>query len=161
LRYSNFVARKVKGGSASGEDLAKASGEDLAAEAWGLLVPLVYPPRFIEIAHKLGVTPPLLGALRLLERPQTMGGMAEVLHCDPSNVTGIVDALEERNLAERKPSEVDRRIKVVELTGPGEKLRARAIKEMYRPPAWIEALSEADRRKLRDILSRAGGELSG
>jgi DNA-binding MarR family transcriptional regulator len=131
-------------------------GEGLAGEAWGLLVPLVYPPRFIEIAHKLGVTPPLLGALRFLERPQTMGKMAEFLHCDPSNVTGIVDALEERNLAERKPSEVDRRIKVVELTAPGEKLRARAVAEMHKPPAWLEGLSAADQRKLRDILRRAG-----
>jgi DNA-binding MarR family transcriptional regulator len=144
------MADKDKGGSAP--------GEDLAAEAWGLLVPLVYPPRFIEIAHKFGVTPPLLGALRFLEQPQTMGRMAELLHCDPSNITGIVDALEDRNLAERKPSEADRRVKVVELTVPGEKLRARSIEEMYKPPAWIEGLSAADQRKLRDILRRAGDE---
>ena len=141
------MARKVKLGSAA--------GEGLAAEAWGLLIPLVYPPRFIEIAHKLDVTPAILGALRFLEQPQTMGRMAELLHCDPSNVTGIVDALEDRNLAERKPSEVDRRVKVVELTVPGEKLRARSIEEMRKPPAWIKSLSAADQRKLRDILERA------
>ena len=147
------MARKVKPGSDG--------GEDLAAEAWGLLIPLVYPPRFIEIAHKLGVTPPILGALRFLEQPQTMGRMAELLHCDPSNVTGIVDALEERNLAERKPSAGDRRVKVVELTGPGKDLRARSVEEMYKPPAWIEALSAADQRKLRDILKRAGDNSPG
>jgi len=147
------MARKVKPGSDG--------GEDLAAEAWGLLIPLVYPPRFIEIAHKLGVTPPILGALRFLEQPQTMGRMAELLHCDPSNVTGIVDALEERNLAERKPSAGDRRVKVVELTGPGKDLRARSVEEMYKPPAWIEALSAADQRKLRDILKRAGDSSPG
>jgi DNA-binding MarR family transcriptional regulator len=141
------MARKVNGESAA--------DEGLAAEAWGLLIPLVYPPRFIEIAHKLGVTPPILGALRFLEQPQTMGRMAELLHCDPSNVTGIVDALEERNLAERKPSEGDRRVKVIELTAPGKELRARSVEEMYKPPAWIEALSAADQRKLRDILKRA------
>ncbi|MGH2939976.1 MAG: MarR family winged helix-turn-helix transcriptional regulator [Solirubrobacterales bacterium] len=144
------MARKVKPESAT--------DEGLAAAAWGLLIPLVYPPRFIEIAHKMGVTPSILGALRFLEQPQTMGRMAELLHCDPSNVTGIVDALEERNLAERKPSEVDRRVKVVKLTVTGEKLRARSIEEMYKPPAWIEALSAADQRKLRDILKRAGGK---
>ena len=139
-----------------GERGSKAE-ESLADEAWGLLVPLVYPPRFIEIAHKLGVTPSLLGALRFLEQPQTMGRMAELLRCDPSNVTGIVDTLEERNLAKRKPSEADRRVKVVELTTAGKKLRARASEEMYKPPAWIESLSAADQRKLRDILQRAGG----
>jgi DNA-binding MarR family transcriptional regulator len=83
--------------------------------------------------------------------------MAELLHCDPSNVTGIVDTLEERNLAQRKPSESDRRVKVVELTSAGKKLRARAFEEMYKPPAWIESLSEPDQRKLRDVLKRAGG----
>ncbi|HKZ15820.1 MAG TPA: MarR family transcriptional regulator [Solirubrobacterales bacterium] len=135
-----------------------APSEDIATEAWGLLVPLVYPPRFIEIAHKLGVTPPQLGALRLLEQPQTMGRMAEHLRCDPSNVTGIVDALEDRDLAERKPSAGDRRVKVVELTAAGERLRARAVEEMFKPPAWVKDLSPADQRALRDILRRAGAE---
>lgn len=133
-------------------------GDDLAAEAWGLLIPLVYPPRFIEIAHKVGVTPALLGALRFLDSPQTMGKMAEFLHCDPSNVTGIVDALEDRGLARRKPSEADRRVKVVELTAAGRKLRARSVEQMYKAPAWIEGLSATDQRRLRDILRRAGGE---
>jgi DNA-binding MarR family transcriptional regulator len=140
---------------------ASPPGDDLAAEAWGLLIPLVYPPRFIEIAHKVGVTPSILGALRFLDHPQPMGRMAELLHCDPSNVTGIVDALEERNLAKRKPSEADRRVKVVELTVAGKKLRARASEEMYKPPAWIEGLSAADQRKLRDVLKRAGDKVSG
>ena len=129
--------------------------ESLAAEAWGLLVPLVYPPRFIEIARKLGVTPPLLGALRFLEEPQPMGRMAELLNCDPSNITGIVDALEERDLAVRRLSTEDRRVKVIELTAAGKKLRARATKEMFKPPAWVEGLSAADQRALRDILRRA------
>jgi DNA-binding MarR family transcriptional regulator len=141
------VPPKVKPGSAD--------GKDLATEAWGLLVPFVYPPRFIEIARKMGVTPPILGALRFLEEPQTMGRMAELLHCDPSNVTGIVDALEERKLAERKPSRGDRRVKVVVLTTAGKRLRARSIEEMYKPPAWIEDLSPTDQRALRDILRRA------
>lgn len=139
-------------------DRGSAPGGDLATEAWGLLVPLVYPPRFVEIARELGVTPPLLGALRFLEEPQTMGRMAELLSCDPSNVTGIVDALEDRKLAERKPSAGDRRVKVVELTARGKKLRARLIEEMYKPPAWIEDLAPADQRALRDILRRVGDD---
>src|SRR6201995_3583504 len=118
------MARKVKPDSSA--------GETLAAEAWGLLIPLVYPPRFIEIAHNLGVTPPILGALRFLDDPQPMGRMAELLRCDPSNVTGIVDTPEDRNLAKRRPPEADRRVKVVELTAAGEKLRARAIEEMFK-----------------------------
>jgi DNA-binding MarR family transcriptional regulator len=145
------MARKVKSGSATGEG----RDDDTAAEAWGLLVPLVYPPRFIEIAHKLGVTPPILGALRFLDQPQTMGRMAELLRCDPSNVTGIVDALEDRKLARRKPSAEDRRVKEVELTAAGRKMRARGIEEMLEPPAWIKGLSATDQRALREVLRRA------
>jgi len=148
------MARQDKRGSAPDE-------AGLAAEAWGLLVPLVYPPRFIEIAHKLGVTPAILGALRFLEQPQPMGRMAELLRCDPSNVTGIVDALEDRKLAERKPSADDRRVKVVELTATGKRLRARAVEAMYKPPPWLKDLSPADQRALRDILRRAHGEAPG
>jgi DNA-binding MarR family transcriptional regulator len=146
------VGRKVKRGSAA---------TDVAGEAWALLVPLVYPPRFIEIAHTLGVTPSLLGALRFLEQPQAMGRMAELLRCDPSNVTAIVDALEERGLAERKPSAADRRVKVVELTAAGRKMRTRAVEEMFKPPPWIEGLSAEDQRTLRDILRRVGGGVAG
>jgi DNA-binding MarR family transcriptional regulator len=145
----------AKGESAGGK------GKGLAAEAWGLLVPLVYPPRFIDVARKLGVTPSLLGALRFLEQPQTMGRMAELLRCDPSNVTGIVDALEERKLARRKPAAADRRVKEIELTAAGRKLRARAVEEMLVPPAWIKDLSATDQRALRDILQRSHGDSPG
>jgi DNA-binding MarR family transcriptional regulator len=134
------------------------AGADLATEAWGLLIPLVYPPRFLEIARKLGVTAPILGTMRLLDEPRTMGQMAELLRCDPSNVTGLVDALEAKDLAERRPSEVDRRVKVVVLTPKGSKLRARTMAEMRKPPPWLHGLSNADQRRLRDVLRRAQQE---
>jgi DNA-binding MarR family transcriptional regulator len=84
-----------------------------------------------------------------------MSELAQLLHCDNSNVTGIVDHLEDKVLAVRKPSEVDRRIKVVELSGQGEKLQARLAEELAKPPAWVEDLSAADQKALRDILRRA------
>jgi DNA-binding MarR family transcriptional regulator len=130
--------------------------EDAAKEAWGLLAGLVYPPPFLAIARELGLRPAAFGALRALEQPRTMGELAQALHCDNSNVTGIVDSLEEKALAVRLPSEVDRRIKVVELTVQGEKLRRRLSREMAKPPAWVKGLSADDQKELRDILRRAG-----
>jgi MarR family transcriptional regulator, organic hydroperoxide resistance regulator len=129
--------------------------QGVAREAWELLVPLVYPPRFLDVARKLGVTPAILGALRFLDEPRTMGQIAGFLHCDPSNVTGIVDGLEAKGLAERRPSEVDRRVKVIEPTPKGEKLRLRMIAEVHKPPPWMRGLSAADQRTLRDVLRRA------
>jgi DNA-binding MarR family transcriptional regulator len=134
------------------------SGEDTAREAWGLLAGLVYPPPFLAIARQLGLRPAAFGALRMLDQPRTMSEVADFLHCDNSNVTGIVDVLEEKGLAIREPSAADRRVKLIALTAEGRRVRARLMRAVEKPPAWIEALSEADRRALRDLLRRAAGD---
>lgn len=133
----------------------KTENDPIAREAWGLLASLVYPPRLVGVARDLGLTPPTLSALARLAEPRTMGEIAEQLRCDPSNVTGIADALEARGLARRRPSEADRRVKALELTAKGEKLRRRAMGELSEPPAWLRGLSAADQRALRDLLRRA------
>ncbi|HEY1853772.1 MAG TPA: MarR family winged helix-turn-helix transcriptional regulator [Solirubrobacterales bacterium] len=134
---------------------SKGKRAPLDYEVWGMLASLVYPPRFIDIARDLGLTPAMLGALARLDSPRTMGEIAELLRCDPSNVTGIADALEERGLGRRRPSERDRRVKVIELTAKGEKMRGRAMGELSEPPRWLSGLSKADQRALRDVLRRA------
>jgi len=48
-----------------------------------------------------------------------MGQMAGALHCDPSNVTGIVDRLVRLGLIVREESPKDRRTKIVRLTDKG------------------------------------------
>ncbi len=132
-----------------------AGAGDTAREAWGLLAGLVYPPPFLAAARDLGLRPASLGALRLLDKPRTMSEVADFLHCDNSNVTGIVDGLEERGLARRRPGERDRRVKLIALTAEGRRVRARLMQAVEKPPAWIEGLSEADRRSLRNLLRRA------
>lgn len=127
-----------------------------AREAWNLLVPLVYPPPFLDVARKFDLRPASMGTIRLLDQPRTMSEIAEVLRCDNSNVTGIVDGLEEKGLALREPSPGDRRVKLIALSAEGRRLHNRLKKAMERPPAWIESLSEADREALRDVLARAG-----
>ncbi|MGC1167182.1 MAG: MarR family transcriptional regulator [Solirubrobacterales bacterium] len=128
---------------------------DTAHQAWNLLAGLVYPPPFLGIARELGLRPASFGALRTLDRPRTMSEIATVLHCDNSNVTGIVDGLEEKGLVTRQPSRSDRRVKLIAPTPKGRKVRARLIGAIERPPAWVERLSEADRRRLVEILGRA------
>jgi DNA-binding MarR family transcriptional regulator len=84
-----------------------------------------------------------------------MSEIAAALRCDNSNVTGIVDGLEARGLAERTSSPGDRRVKLIALTSEGRRLRARLMREVRKPPAWLAALSPADQRTLRDLLRRA------
>jgi DNA-binding MarR family transcriptional regulator len=128
---------------------------DSAREAWGLLAGLVYPPPFLNIARELRLRPASFGALRTLDEPRAMSEIAAFLNCDNSNVTGIVDGLEEKGLVTRQPSETDRRVKLIALTAEGRKVRALLVRAIEQPPAWVEALSEADRRALIEILGRA------
>lgn len=141
--------------TAAKKSAKQAAGGETAREVWGLLVGLVYPPPFLAAARDLGLRPASLGALRLLDKPRTMSEVADFLHCDNSNVTGIVDVLEEKGLATRRPDERDRRVKLIALTAEGRRVRARLMRAVEKPPAWIEGLSEADQRALRDVLVRA------
>lgn len=129
--------------------------ESPAGEAWDLLASLVYPPPFLAIAQESGLRPAAFGALRILDEPRAMSEIAAFLRCDNSNVTGIVDGLEGRGLAERTPSPGDRRVKLITLTPAGRRLRARLMREARKPPPWLERLSPADQRTLRDLLQRA------
>jgi DNA-binding MarR family transcriptional regulator len=126
-----------------------------AGEAWEVLASLVYPPPFLAIAQEYGLRPAAFGAMRVLDEPRTMSEIANVLRCDNSNVTGIVDGLETRGLAERTASPGDRRVKLIALTAEGRRLRARLMREARKPPAWLKGLSAADQRTLRDVLRRA------
>jgi MarR family transcriptional regulator, organic hydroperoxide resistance regulator len=137
-----------------------AAGANTAREAWGLLSRLVYPPPFAAIARELDLRPAAFGTLRMLERPRAMGEIAAALHCDNSNVTGIVDSLEQKGLARRLPSEEDRRVKLIELTPDGKRVHARLTRAFEKPPAWVASLSSEDQEALRDILRRAGAEAS-
>ncbi len=132
-----------------------AAAGSTASEAWDLLASLVYPPPFLAIAQESGLRPATFGALRVLDQPRTMSEIATFLRCDNSNVTGIVDGLEARGLAERTASPGDRRVKLIALTAEGRRLRARLMREARKPPAWLKNLSEADQRTLRAVLRRA------
>jgi DNA-binding MarR family transcriptional regulator len=126
-----------------------------AGEAWDVLASLVYPPPFLAIAQESGLRPAAFGALRVLDQPRTMSEIANFLRCDNSNVTGIVDGLEARGLAERTAAPGDRRVKLIALSAEGRRLRTRLMREARKPPAWLKGLSPEDQRTLRDVLRRA------
>jgi MarR family transcriptional regulator, organic hydroperoxide resistance regulator len=131
---------------------------DPAAEAWKAILDLTLSqPRFPRVADELGMSPKQLHVLHRLapgvELPT--GALAETMYCDASNVTGIVDRLEERGLIERRPDPGDRRVKRLAITDQGAKLRERALCLLLEPPTEIAALSRSDQRTLRDLLRKA------
>src|ERR1044071_8224498 len=132
---------------------------EAAREAWRLFwrIFLEDKRRRWEILSELGISPQQAMALGQLEpgQAQPMSALADALHCDNSNITGIVDRLEAAGLAERRPSERDRRVKAVVLTEKGEWMRVEIERRAGEPPPKLAALSDEDATALRDILARA------
>lgn len=132
-----------------------------AGEAWALLARVLFlhgKPRMPAIAGELGLHPGQAIVVRLLDEPRPMGELADAMHCDNSNITGIVDRLEERGLVERGSADYDRRVKLIALTPDGRHLREELNKRFAEPPEALTRLSEEDQRTLRDILRRAVAE---
>jgi MarR family transcriptional regulator, organic hydroperoxide resistance regulator len=148
---------KISGGP--GSWLASEVGiTDPGSEAWSLMhwMMVTNKPRVFAMAQEFDLSPQQAISLRLLGAgPRKMGDLAQALFCDSSNVTGIVDRLEERGLVRRESEAGDRRVKLLVLTDEGEKLRLELTKRMAAPPPPIAALSEQDQKALRDILQRA------
>jgi DNA-binding MarR family transcriptional regulator len=129
-----------------------------AVEAWRLLFAFLMSldPYLDGIAGDFGLSKSQGHVLFLLApgRALPMYELADRLRCHASNVTGIVDVLEQRGLVERQPGERDRRVKMVAVTDEGAELRERMLDRLWDPPPGIAALSEHDQRGLRDVMRR-------
>src|SRR3954467_11158871 len=116
-----------------------------ACHAWQLLVQFFFAQRapLPLLAAGLQLSPAQCHVLHLIEpgRPLPMGRLADTLACDASNITGLVARLESRGLIQRRPSEQDRRVKVLHLTPIGSRLRAQLLKRMTRPSLPLSRLS--------------------
>jgi DNA-binding MarR family transcriptional regulator len=136
-----------------------AAAHSPVCEAWSLIYELVLAekPRLNAIAGEFEIKPQQAYALRLLEEPRTMSELADILACDNSNVTGLVDRLEQRGLVERRAGERDRRVKLLVLTDEGERVRAAMDERMRQAPEALTALPAADQRALRDLLRKSLG----
>ncbi len=108
------------------------------------------------LAAEFDLSPAQCHVLHLIEpdQPVPMGQIAESLACDASNVTGLVDRLESRGLVRRQASAGDRRIKVLELTEAGARLRSVVMERMTKPPEILGRLSLEEQRELVRILKR-------
>jgi DNA-binding MarR family transcriptional regulator len=83
-----------------------------------------------QLMRKFGLTTTQYWALVHLqdEEGRSLSELAHLLICDKSNVTNVVDKLEEAGLAERKRGKAgDRRYTRVVLTDAGQQLRSRLM----------------------------------
>jgi DNA-binding MarR family transcriptional regulator len=105
------------------------------------------------LAAEFDLTLSQLGALKHLETSYSQRELAEQLHFDASNVTDIVDRLEERGLVTRTVDPNDRRVRRLVLTPEGEAIRRklfdRAIAE-----SPVRSLTPSEQATLRDLLGK-------
>jgi MarR family transcriptional regulator, organic hydroperoxide resistance regulator len=113
--------------------------------------------RLLAVAQEFGLAPQQAIAIKHLEpgKPLTMSELAQRLHCDNSNVTGIADRLEAAGLAERRPHPSDRRVKTLVLTERGTAIRGAYDARLGLVPPELQALSDEDAEQLLDIMRRA------
>jgi len=132
-----------------------------ASEAWVLMAELVVSQRqrTMCVCSELDLAPGQLHALKWLdpESPKPMRELAAALACDNSNVTGIIDRLEDRGLVERRPAPHDRRVKMLVVTPKGQELRARIKERMEEAPEQLKRLDPEEQRQLRDLMRKALG----
>ena len=129
---------------------------DDACRAWQLLVRFFFAQRehLPASGEEFELSPIQCHVLHLIEpeRPLSMSQLAQTLSCDASNVTGLVDRLEARGLVCRQPSPDDRRVKVLQLTPTGVRLRTQLLKRMARRSLPLSRLSLDKQRALVKIL---------
>jgi DNA-binding MarR family transcriptional regulator len=130
-----------------------------ASEAWVLLHELVTSQRgrVMCISSEFDLAPGQMMALKLLDpgTPVPMRELATAMACDNSNVTGIIDRLEDRGLVERRAAPHDRRVKMLVVTPAGADLRRQIKARLSEPPEPLLRLGPDEQRLLRDLLRKA------
>ena len=109
-----------------------------------------------EVGDDMGLSMAQLDVLRRLRDhgPTPMSRLAELLNCEASNLTGLVDKLEGRGLVERRADPEDRRIRVLALTPEGSHMSHEAWFALSRQSPFMN-LSAERRAALHELLADA------
>lgn len=87
--------------------------------------------------------------------PRPMNSFCKLYDCDASNVTGIIDGLEQKGLVSRQPHPEDRRIKVIRLEPAGEKLRSEIASRLSRQSdSLFNGLSTREVEQLARLIQK-------
>ena len=85
---------------------------------------------YTHASREIGLTTQQTELLCAALRPAPIGDLAEVLRCDRSNVSRLVDRAASRGLVRRRGDQADGRVTVIELTADGQRLAERFIKTL-------------------------------
>ncbi|MFC5663498.1 MarR family winged helix-turn-helix transcriptional regulator [Kitasatospora misakiensis] len=123
----------------------------------------VLATRMAAAFTELGITPRAYCVLfHAMEAERTQIQLAELADLDKTTMVVTVDELEKAGLAERRPSAVDRRARIISVTGAGERAveRGTAIADRVHREV-LEALPDDERTAFVSALTRlVGGPLA-
>ncbi len=142
--------------------MGQPSKQAVTEEIWGLLAAMMVARRDagFELAESYGLS---IGDMKALlsfndEPPPTMSSLAGTWDCDASNVTWLVDRLEQGGWVERQASSRDRRVKTVALTPSGRKVRDEIRAAFSEAPDVLQRLSLDDLVTVAELLRGIGLE---
>jgi len=112
---------------------------------------------FTELAAQHGLTAVQAKVLLLLqpEGAMTMSTIAGQLQYDASNLTGVIDRLEELGAVRRQPHPNDRRAKAVLLTEAGQRTRKAFWERLTNRSGPLGKLNSRELSSLRSLLGSA------
>ncbi|GAA0945455.1 MarR family transcriptional regulator [Pseudonocardia zijingensis] len=117
--------------------------------------------RFAERVAALDLTPPQVGLLGLIAASpgQSQQQVAQVLGMPPSRLVGLVDALADRGLVERRRNPDDRRLHALHITEAGRAVldEIGAVGRAH-DDALCRSLDADERETLRALLSRIAAD---
>lgn len=111
---------------------------------------------FESIAQAHDLTPVQAKVVLFLGQPEPMRCIADSLSCDPSNITGVVARLEERGLLSRVEDPADRRVKFLQATPAGKKLRESFELALFRDVPGMKGLTKSQIADVKNALSLLG-----
>lgn len=141
------------GGNTKG---AVAEREQLSRDVLRHLLGVVHAMKthMTELAASFDLTPSQVAALRHLDEARSQRELAGCLHFDASNVTDIVDRLEERGLVVRTVDPHDRRVRRIVATPEGDALRTKLFEQALATAPTLSVLSVDEQRELCELLAK-------
>jgi DNA-binding MarR family transcriptional regulator len=111
--------------------------------------------RLLEIGTKYNLSGMQAITLLLLEEPRPMGTFRHIFNCDASNITGIIDGLEQKQLARRFEINSDRRVKMVRLLTRGKRVRAALLHQLTSDDQYLLAnLTKTEAANFIDLVQK-------
>jgi MarR family transcriptional regulator, organic hydroperoxide resistance regulator len=111
----------------------------------------------VKLAEKHNLTLAQVFAICLLEpgKAEPMKVLAQQMSCDASTASGIVDRLLELGYIDRHEAKHDRRVKNIELTTTGKKLRKTLLEQIQaNSSSALANLTEDEAASLRILLTK-------